>query len=120
MGDRTASWQRLTLREGEKGLLVADFLHAQVWVWNGEEEQAHCWHLWVGREVGADSISHYFFESAGYALARAGMRAGATVLHRTWFSRSEKRMRHGRLSSLPMGCQASPYGISHAGNAISG
>jgi hypothetical protein len=28
------------LREGEKGLLVADYLHAHVWVWDGEEEQA--------------------------------------------------------------------------------
>ena len=27
-------------------------------------------------------------------------------------------MRHGRLSSPPLGCLASPYGISHAGNAI--
>jgi hypothetical protein len=53
------AWQRLTLREGEKGLLVADYLHAHVWVWDGEEEQARCWHLLVRREVGADSISHY-------------------------------------------------------------
>jgi len=52
------------LREGEKGLLVADYLHAHVWVWDGEEEQARCWHLLVRREVGADSISHYCLSNA--------------------------------------------------------
>jgi SRSO17 transposase len=52
------------LREGEKGLLVADYLHAPVWVWDGEEEQARCWHLLVRREAGADSISHYCLSNA--------------------------------------------------------
>ena len=58
------AWRRLTLREGEKGLLAADYLHAQVWVWDGEEEQARCWHLLVRREVGADNISHYCLSNA--------------------------------------------------------
>jgi SRSO17 transposase len=58
------AWQRLTLREGEKGLLAADYLHTQVWVWDGEEEKARCWHLLVRREVGADSISHYCLSNA--------------------------------------------------------
>ena len=58
------AWQRLTLREGEKGLLVADYLHAHVWLWDGEEEQARCWHLLVRREVGADSIVHFCLSNA--------------------------------------------------------
>ena len=58
------AWQRLTLRDGEKGLLVADYLHAHVWVWDGEEEQARCWHLLVRREVGVDNISHYCLSNA--------------------------------------------------------
>jgi len=64
---RPMPWQRLTLREGEKGLLVADYLHAPVWVWDGEEEQARCWHLLVRREVGAASISHYCLANAPLA-----------------------------------------------------
>lgn len=52
------AWQRLTLREGEKGLLRADDLHALVWAWDGEEATARCGHLLVRREVGADRISH--------------------------------------------------------------
>jgi SRSO17 transposase len=58
------AWQQLTLREGEKGLLVADYLHAHVWVWDGKEGQARCWHLLVRREVGANSISHYCLSNA--------------------------------------------------------
>ena len=44
--------------------MVADYLHTQVWVWDGEEEKARCWHLLVRREVGADSISHYCLSNA--------------------------------------------------------
>lgn len=58
------AWQRLTLREGEKGLLVADYLHTPIWVWDGEEETARCWHLLVRREVGANDISHYCLSNA--------------------------------------------------------
>ena len=58
------AWQRLTLREGEKGTLTAEYLHALVWVWNGTEQQAHHWHLLVRREVGASEISHYCFSNA--------------------------------------------------------
>lgn len=58
------AWQRLTLREGEKGLLVADYLHALAWVWDGQEENARCWHLLVRREVGAETISHYCLSNA--------------------------------------------------------
>lgn len=58
------AWQRLILREGEKGLLVADYLHAQVWAWDGEEDIARCWHLLVRREVGADTISHFCLSNA--------------------------------------------------------
>jgi SRSO17 transposase len=58
------AWQRLTLREGEKGLLVADYLHAPVWVWDGEEETARCWHLLVRREAGAAAASHYCLSNA--------------------------------------------------------
>ena len=59
-----AAWQRLTLRGGEKGQLVAEYLHARVWVWDGTETQARCWHLLVRREVGASEISHYCLSNA--------------------------------------------------------
>jgi SRSO17 transposase len=58
------AWQRLTLRGGEKGRLVAEYLHARVWVWDRRETQARCWHLLVRREVGASEISHYCLSNA--------------------------------------------------------
>ncbi len=33
-------------------------------LWDGEEENARCWHLLVRREVGADSISHFCLSNA--------------------------------------------------------
>jgi SRSO17 transposase len=59
-----SSWQRLVLREGEKGLIVAEYLQAQVWLWDGEEATAHRWRLMVRREVGAKAVSHYCLSNA--------------------------------------------------------
>lgn len=58
------AWQRLTLRGGEKGRLVAEYLHARVWGWDGRETQARCWRLLVRREVGACEVSHYCLSNA--------------------------------------------------------
>ena len=53
------AWQRLTLRDGEKEDLTAEYLHTHIWVWDGSEDKVHGWHLLVCREVGAREISHY-------------------------------------------------------------
>jgi SRSO17 transposase len=45
-----SAWRRMALRDGEKGEIVADFLHAQVFVWDGEEAVSRHWHLLVRRE----------------------------------------------------------------------
>jgi len=52
------------LRDGEKGELQAEYLHARVWVWDGAEAQARCWHLPFRREVGATEISHFCLSNA--------------------------------------------------------
>jgi SRSO17 transposase len=44
-------WRRLSVREGEKGEVVADYLKQRVWLWDGTEQRARCWHLLVRREV---------------------------------------------------------------------
>ena len=46
-----ARWCRLSVREGEKGEVVADYLKQRVWLWDGVEQRARCWHLLVRREV---------------------------------------------------------------------
>ncbi len=58
------AWQRLSLREGEKGELRAEYLHAQVWLWDGKQAQAHRWHLMVRREPGTSTPSHYCLSNA--------------------------------------------------------
>ena len=37
-------WRRLSVREGEKGEVVADYLKQRVWLWDGAEQWARCWH----------------------------------------------------------------------------
>jgi SRSO17 transposase len=59
-----SAWKRLSLREGEKGEIAAQYLHAQLWLWDGEETQAHPWHLMVRREIGATEVSHYCLSNA--------------------------------------------------------
>ena len=44
-------WCRLAVREGEKGEVVADYLKQRVWLWDGSEQRARCWHLLVRREI---------------------------------------------------------------------
>jgi len=44
-------WRRLSVREGEKGEVVADYMKQWVWLWNGAEQRARCWHLLVRREI---------------------------------------------------------------------
>lgn len=60
------AWQRIKLREGEKGALEAQYLHTLVWVWDGTEPQARRWHLLVRREIGAREISHYCLSNAPF------------------------------------------------------
>lgn len=49
-------WRRLAVREGEKGEVVADYLKRRVWLWDGTEQRAHCWHLLVRREINGTKL----------------------------------------------------------------
>jgi SRSO17 transposase len=44
------AWQPLPLRDSTKGVIEVEVLHARVWVWDGQEAQARCWHLVVRRD----------------------------------------------------------------------
>ncbi len=44
-------WHRTFVRDTTKGKLLVDVLHKLVWLWDGEEPEANCWHLVVRREV---------------------------------------------------------------------
>lgn len=49
-------WRRLAVREGEKGDVVADYLTGRVWLWDGKEQRARCWHLLARREIDGSKL----------------------------------------------------------------
>ena len=57
-------WTRCILRESTRGPLRVDIAHRRVWVWDGEEAAARCWHLVVRREVGAPKRIKYSLSNA--------------------------------------------------------
>lgn len=66
-------WRRMSVREGEKGMVVADYLKQRVWLWDGTEQRAHCWHLLVRREIDGSKLK--------FCLSNA--KAGANLRHLT-------------------------------------
>ena len=46
-------WTRCILRDCTRGQLRVDITTRRIWVWDGKEERARCWHLIVRREVGS-------------------------------------------------------------------
>jgi len=57
-------WKTVALRESTKGTLVVEVLHRCVWLWDGKEAQAHCWHLIVRREIGSPKEIKYTLSNA--------------------------------------------------------
>jgi SRSO17 transposase len=57
-------WTRCVLRDSTRGPLRIDVAHRRVWVWDGEEATARCWHLIVRREVGASKKVKYSLSNA--------------------------------------------------------
>jgi SRSO17 transposase len=57
-------WTRCTLRDSTRGPLRVDIAHRRVWVWDGEEAAARCWHLLVRREMGATKKIKYSLSNA--------------------------------------------------------
>ena len=57
-------WKKVILRESTKGTLTVEVLHRRVWLWDGEEPSAHCWHLIVRREVNSPREIKYSLSNA--------------------------------------------------------
>lgn len=63
-GQPESEWQRTTVRETTRGQLNVDILHMRVWLWDGEEAEAHGWHLIVRREIAAREEIKYTLSNA--------------------------------------------------------
>ena len=57
-------WMRCVLRDSTRGQLQVDIAHRRVWVWDGEEPRARCWHLIVRREVRSAKTIKYSLSNA--------------------------------------------------------
>jgi SRSO17 transposase len=69
-GFRAEDWTRCILRDSTRGLLRVDIAHRRVWVWDGEEAAARCWHLIVRREVGSPTTIKYSLSNAPAETSR--------------------------------------------------
>jgi SRSO17 transposase len=61
---RAEDWTRCLLRDSTRGPLQVDIAHRRVWLWDGAEAQARCWHLIVRREVGSPKTVKYSLSNA--------------------------------------------------------
>lgn len=59
-----SSWETVFIRDSSKGALTAKVLQRRIWLWNGEEARAHCWHLIVRRENGSKNYYKYSISNA--------------------------------------------------------
>lgn len=58
------AWQKVKIRDSSKGIVWAEILHQQVWLWDGEEEKAHNWHLIIRREINSPKTIKYSLSNA--------------------------------------------------------
>jgi len=81
-----SAWKQVTLRDSSKGKLRVEVLHRRVWLWDGKETQARCWHLIVRREIKAQDEIKYSLSnaSAHTPLQRLAQMQG----QRYWVERS--------------------------------
>jgi SRSO17 transposase len=62
-----SDWKKVIVRESTKGTLAVEVLHRRVWLWDGEESAAHCWHLIVRREIASPREIKYSLSNAAEA-----------------------------------------------------
>lgn len=58
------AWKLLTVRDSTKGKLKVWSLSARLWLWDGEEKQAHEWHLVIRRERNSKNTLKYSLSNA--------------------------------------------------------
>jgi SRSO17 transposase len=59
-----AAWQKVTVRPGTKGDLQVEALQARIWLWDGSEPSARCWHVVVTRELSSPETVKYSLSNA--------------------------------------------------------
>jgi SRSO17 transposase len=57
-------WKQVALRDSTKGTLTVEVCHHRVWLWDGKESVARCWHLIARREIGSRGKIKYSVSNA--------------------------------------------------------
>jgi SRSO17 transposase len=57
-------WQKVAVRPGTKGEVRVEALQGRVWLWNGSEPKARCWHVLAIREVSSPQTIKYVLSNA--------------------------------------------------------
>jgi len=57
-------WQKVVVRPGTKGEVRVEALQGRVWLWDGSEAKAHCWHVLAIREVSSPETIKYVLSNA--------------------------------------------------------
>jgi SRSO17 transposase len=57
-------WHTVTVRQGTKGELRVQAVRGRVWLWDGNEAQARCWHVLAIRELGSPETIKYVLSNA--------------------------------------------------------
>ena len=58
------AWQEIRVRPSSRGELRVEVLHRRVWLWDGREAKARCWHLIVSREVDLPETTKFALSNA--------------------------------------------------------
>ena len=52
------AWQKMDVRDTTKGKLRVAVLSRRVWLWDGKESKAHCWHLVVRKTLVTNEVKY--------------------------------------------------------------
>ena len=78
-------WTRCVLRDGTRGPLRVDVACRRVYLWDGQEAEARCWHLIVRREIGSAKTLKYSLSNA--PAETPPLRLAQMQGHRYWVER---------------------------------
>jgi len=90
-------WRRLSVRAGEKGEVIADFLKQRVWLCDVVEQRARCWHLLVRREIDGSKLKFCLVNAKPEPACAGSRRCRGAVFRRARLRGRQGRLRHGRL-----------------------
>lgn len=81
-----SAWRRLSVRTGEKGEVIAEYLTRRVFVWDGRAPRARRWHLLVRREIGGKKLKFCLANAKPQASLRrlASMQADRHFVERAF------------------------------------